>query len=722
MFFITYEKSFYELLKKYLLQNRLINESIPIASYNHGLVVRAKDLGFSKLDNYCRYALLLPFRDKMEEIRFLNLSYRPLYFGQHKEQIKAISHSLILKILQEEHKEEIDKEENTSVWLAKIIELGKTEIKIGKSQEKKLVVKILGAQSAEGEEIYEVAMRLNSISADEFVFEVKALESDGRFIKKAKQGIYHRGKILQLQDSYRSLYFEKTKEGLYQVVEPIRRPVKFIQYDILTNGIRDEDRGKYHLIFCNNLRRFYPFSVAKHIISLLLPCLVPGGLLFTKFASGDDIPKFSGTKIYSEKGAFAYQRTFEPLDEVEQRSISDDVETEENLFIYLKALFLDERYNTARRRVENFLRQKIDSIVGYHFLGDIYVKLGEYDKAISQYKRTLIIDPLFLPARLNVALLYAYIGAFEKATKNIREARENLSKIDIKKISSLFNVKEEYIPHLISFVEEAIESGEIITQDDFLRELDLHRKIVVELPDIEVPDPFAERKEKEEESKLPTGERKVVNIAELPSTRDYGEHDPWKIKMKQEEERRRREEEERRRREEEERRKQEEKKKEEEQVRAEIEEPEGGVVEEEPERPIEEVVPKRKTVRLDTPARALFLDNISPDDLNLPPNLLKKFKSKMGGEASKPPEKKEPSPKVTSVAVPQKKEVLPPKFRATLEMYIERKNVTGIINLLDQYIAITSGEQKELLILMRRMCTVFFEKLQKLVRTRRLSP
>ena len=37
---------------------------------------------------------------------------------------------------------------------------------------------------------------------------------------------------------------------------------------------------------------------------------------------------------------------------------------------------------------------------------------------------------------------------------------------------------------------------------------------------------------------MPLGQMKVVNISELPSTRDYGEHDPWKKKMQELEERR----------------------------------------------------------------------------------------------------------------------------------------------------------------------------------------
>ncbi len=85
--------------------------------------------------------------------------------------------------------------------------------------------------------------------------------------------------------------------------------------------------------------------------------------------------------------------------------------TKEEQTVFLKAL--DE--------FKKSMEYSSDFASGRYNLGNLYVSLGQPEKAIANYRAAIVIDDLFFPAKVNLAMLYNEMGDKEKAEALLRE-------------------------------------------------------------------------------------------------------------------------------------------------------------------------------------------------------------------------------------------------------------------------------------------------------------
>lgn len=547
MLFITKEKSFYELLREYLVTNSLMKKELSLAVFNSSLLTRSQELGFKNLESYCRYVIILPYLDRLREVKLLVPNYNPITLYQSGEQLEELSQSLIGGLLESAEKSAAGaKYEDGGSWLTRVLT---QPIEIKRNENEQAALRILFPECGEGEEAYSMGFRLKTILSKEIKPEIIACESNSSFMDKIKTAEYPPGKIVNLHDNYRSLYLDKNKAGYYVVADSVKKLVQVRKYDILTQEFSEEFYSYFNIISCNNLIKFYPAEVSAILLDKMVRYLAPGGLLFASFPEGKAREAISPCLDIIPLGkTYVYRRNTEPCRDIESPvRISHDNESMDNQLMHIRGVFLDRIFDRAKKLIEDVLNKHIDSLIANEFKGDIYFTLNESSKALLQYRKALLINGKFLPAHYNSAILLYRTGEKDMAVSHLDDIDKKIENLDEPTLLKYFDITVENFRILCSELRQKFEEG-LEVEPEKLRERFLELKHTdIEAPNIEVPDLFrrksAENQEPVAESSAPTmplGERKVVNISELPSTRDYGEHDPWKKKMQELEERRQR--------------------------------------------------------------------------------------------------------------------------------------------------------------------------------------
>jgi chemotaxis methyl-accepting protein methylase len=539
MLFLSYQKSSYEFLRELLISNSLINNDFPIASYNSALVSRAQDLGFKKIDEYCRYVLYLPLDKLTREIRLIMLACKPIALFQEKDQLDGLSEKIISEMFDSSDKKQ-EKTENKSLWLKKVLT---SEIKLKQSHSVK-TINVLGIECATGEEIFSAVMRLRLILQDRYNLDVCAVDSKGKLLNKARKGTFSTEKLFRLDDNYRSLYLEKTPEELYRITNEIMNCIRFSRFDLLSDKEKTEDYEKYHLVFCSNIYRFYFKHIADRILMKTVPFLAKEGLLFLNAPNYQDSPPHEGLDFFQMGKTRIYKRNSKQVKGNHIPELSIENETMENQLLFCKFIFFENKLDEAQKTIDRFLEKSIDNFDANYLRGDIYAKKGEFSKAANQYSRVLIINPGFLPARYNLAAVNLLNNKKKQAIEEIETVIEKLGSIESSVFEKKVNIDPDAFSDLCRELKNLAETDEVTNLQALLQRTENRMKNTIEVPDIEIVDELEKRMKIAEAENEPqpndqenATDKKVVIISELPSTRDYGEHDPWLQKQKEEEER-----------------------------------------------------------------------------------------------------------------------------------------------------------------------------------------
>jgi predicted CXXCH cytochrome family protein len=84
-----------------------------------------------------------------------------------------------------------------------------------------------------------------------------------------------------------------------------------------------------------------------------------------------------------------------------------------------------EALDEATREYEETMRYSLDFSFAAHNLANLYLALGEADRAEEYYRRALAVDDLFIPAKMNLAVLYNSEGRNAEAEELLREVLES---------------------------------------------------------------------------------------------------------------------------------------------------------------------------------------------------------------------------------------------------------------------------------------------------------
>ncbi len=547
MFFLAYEKSMYHLLQKYLTGNQLLTDQISSGAFDRGLVARAQEFGFSDLESYCHFVMLQPFGEYLQEIGRLIGTCRYATFYQHKDQLDALTGDFIQSLTEEPEKKEEKK------FSSKILKLLTSEVDFSRTvAEKNLNVLIV--ETIDGPEAYSVAMRITSVLPGGVNLYLIGGESDPEFLRKASEGKYPLPRMSLLSDNYRSLFTEKTPDGLYKIAPEVRKKCEFHRIDPLNDFPPADFRESFHLVFCNSPASLYPSPIALEIANRCIYCLKPGGYLFATSPPGKPLPQHNGIEPVSQGKASAHRRTGAKLPPPPTGSIDEKFDTVENRILTVKSWMLDGKLDKAETILKEILKDHISDLSANMLLGDIYLRRGEGAKAITQYDKAILINPVFLPARFNIAVACFSLNKEDQAMEQVDKIRGKLNLIDEKQISEMYSLPPGAFGKMMEQLENSLREDESIQEDKSLQWINSLGRQEIKVPDIAVPDKYGTLKgtpepapvtvEKAgEDAPTPEGPKKVVNISELPSTRDYGQHDPWAKKKAMEDETRRKSEE-----------------------------------------------------------------------------------------------------------------------------------------------------------------------------------
>lgn len=93
-----------------------------------------------------------------------------------------------------------------------------------------------------------------------------------------------------------------------------------------------------------------------------------------------------------------------------------------------KALFDQGKFSETKELYEEFLSANEGNVSVHDALARIYVKMGQAERAVAEYKKALEIDPYLLSAKVGLARIYAATGHHEDAFKELMTEIKGLKK------------------------------------------------------------------------------------------------------------------------------------------------------------------------------------------------------------------------------------------------------------------------------------------------------
>jgi Flp pilus assembly protein TadD len=93
----------------------------------------------------------------------------------------------------------------------------------------------------------------------------------------------------------------------------------------------------------------------------------------------------------------------------------------DRVFAEANQLFSEGKLKEAEKQYQWLIQNVSDNPRPYNNLGNLYARLGEKEKARTQYEKALQLNPGYLIARLNLAVLSLKHGETDEALKWLRE-------------------------------------------------------------------------------------------------------------------------------------------------------------------------------------------------------------------------------------------------------------------------------------------------------------
>ncbi|HRU06094.1 MAG TPA: CheR family methyltransferase [Candidatus Brocadiia bacterium] len=166
--------------------------------------------------------------------------------------------------------------------------------------------RVLSVPCATGEEPYSVAMALLDAGLPAERFEVDAVDISEDSLAKARRAVYGRNAFRGARLDFRDRHFVPLPDETWQLKPAARRPVKFIQANLLSPGFL-HDRPPYDAVLCRNLLIYFDESARDRAFKTLDRLLAPDGLLFSGHAEAVLVMR-AGFAPMPWRGSFAYRR------------------------------------------------------------------------------------------------------------------------------------------------------------------------------------------------------------------------------------------------------------------------------------------------------------------------------------------------------------------------------------------------------------------------------
>ena len=121
---------------------------------------------------------------------------------------------------------------------------------------KSKTIKVWSAGCSDGEEAYSIAIMLREFlgnSVGKYNISIMGTDIDDNILEKAETGIYKSDQLKKISKQRINKFFVKTGEDSYQVIDELRRQVKFKHHDLISG----RKLYGFDIIFCRNVTIYF---------------------------------------------------------------------------------------------------------------------------------------------------------------------------------------------------------------------------------------------------------------------------------------------------------------------------------------------------------------------------------------------------------------------------------------------------------------------------------
>jgi chemotaxis protein methyltransferase CheR len=161
-------------------------------------------------------------------------------------------------------------------------------------------LKIWSAACSDGSEPYTLAIMLDQLTPQKR-HSIIATDIDEKILQVAKNGIYTKRSLKNVDENLLNKYFCPIKDEKYEVIYDIKKRVQFQKHDLICSSY---DIG-YDAIVCRNVLIYFTSDAKANIYKKFYDALKPGGLLFIGATESIYNYKLFG---YERESTFIYRK------------------------------------------------------------------------------------------------------------------------------------------------------------------------------------------------------------------------------------------------------------------------------------------------------------------------------------------------------------------------------------------------------------------------------
>ncbi len=142
-------------------------------------------------------------------------------------------------------------------------------------------IRIWSAGCSSGEEPYTIALFLNEFLEHHPIrgfAGILGTDVSSRVLKIAHTGIYAKEDVAHLPAKYRTKYFNKLPDNLWQVKPVLKKLVLFRRLNLIRPSY--PFKHQFHIIFCRNVMIYFDPQERLRLLQKFSQHMVPGGFLF----------------------------------------------------------------------------------------------------------------------------------------------------------------------------------------------------------------------------------------------------------------------------------------------------------------------------------------------------------------------------------------------------------------------------------------------------------
>ncbi|TAK72672.1 MAG: chemotaxis protein CheR [Betaproteobacteria bacterium] len=245
-----------------------------------GIAAAARESGYAQAQAYVDWLLAAPLTRTQIEGLASQLTVGETYFFREKRSLDILEQQILPELLRARG----ETEKHLRIW---------------------------SAGCCSGEEPYSIAMLLDRLIPDfeKWNLTILATDINPRFLRKAAQGIYGEWSFRDTPAWIRERYFNKRKDGRFEMQPRIRRMVSFSYLNLAEDAYPSlvNNTNAMDVIFCRNVLMYFAQERARKVVGKLHRSLVDGGWLITSPTETSAV-LFSAFTAVEFPGAFLYRR------------------------------------------------------------------------------------------------------------------------------------------------------------------------------------------------------------------------------------------------------------------------------------------------------------------------------------------------------------------------------------------------------------------------------